>query len=164
MRSLKTLVLAVVLATCWTGRVTAQTEAALESLDRFQLFNECGPMELLVVLQEDEEIIELTKERLQTMVESRLRVARLFTSRTTPDAPFLYVAVHVSGQAFSLNLNYNKQVYDPKSGEISFAPTWNRVGTGMYGVRAADFILQAVSENLDGFVLEYLRVNEAACG
>ena len=37
--------------------------------------------------------------------------------------------------------------------------------TGSYGTHGgdADYILQAVSERLDRFILEYLRVNETAC-
>ena len=44
--------------------------------DRFQLFNECGPMKLVVEDYKDEAYwadIGLTMDRLQTMAESRLR-------------------------------------------------------------------------------------------
>ena len=40
---------------------------------------------------------------------------------------------------------------------------WNTTSYGTHSGNAG-FILQSVSEHLDRFVLEYLRVNEAACG
>ena len=78
MRGRKTLVLmlAVVLATCWTERATAQNRTS-SNLERFQLFNFCLPMALIVEeLSDGAAEIELTEERIQTMAESRLRAAR----------------------------------------------------------------------------------------
>ena len=52
----------------------------------------------------------------------------------------------------------------PKEGNfpVSQSTTW-RIGT--YGTHGGDagYILQALSEKLDKFILEYLRVNESAC-
>ena len=156
------LVLAVVLATCWTERATAQNRTS-SNLERFQLFSFCLPMALIVEeLSDDAAEIELTEERIQTMAESRLRAARLFTS-TTPADTYLYVRVSVVEVAFSMNLAFNKRVSDSLSGESFRAATWNSDSTGTHG-RNADYILQGLSERLDRFVLEYLRVNEAACG
>ena len=164
MRGRKTLVLvlAVVLATCWTERATAQNRTS-SNLERFQLFSFCLPMALIVEeLSDGAAEIELTEERIQTMAESRLRAARLFTSTTSADT-YLYVRVTVVGGAFSMNLAFNKRVSDSLSGESFRAATWNSDSTGTHG-RNADYILQGLSERLDRFVLEYLRVNEAACG
>ena len=96
------------------------------------------------------------------MAESRLRAARLFTS-TTPADTYLYVRVSVVGGAFAMRLEFKKRVSDSLSGESFLAGTWNSGVTGTHG-RDADYILQGLSEWLDRFVLEYLRVNEAACG
>ena len=114
MRGRKTLVLvlAVVLATCWTERATAQNRTS-SNFERFQLFS--------------------------------------------------YVRVSVVGGAFSMRLEFNKRVSDSLSGESFFAGTWDSSTTGTHG-RDAGYILQHLSEQLDRFVLEYLRVNEAACG
>ena len=163
MRGRKTLVLvlAVVLATCWTERATAQNRTS-SNFERFQLFSFCRPMALIVgELSDDAAEIELTEERIQTMAESRLRAARLFTS--TLFDTVLYVEVSVIGLAFSYRLEFGKRVSDSLSGESFLAGTWDRSGTGTHG-RDANYILQGLSENLDRFVLEYLRVNEAACG
>ena len=57
---------------------------------------------------------------------------------------------------------YNKVVYDAVSGETNYASTWTTGGDGTH-VGDAGFILQGLSEDLDRFILEYLRVNEDAC-
>ena len=62
----------------WSSHATAQD---VSRYDRFQLFNECGPMNLLVEDYKDHAgwaDIGLTVDRLQTMAESRLRAARLY--------------------------------------------------------------------------------------
>ena len=45
---------------------------------------------------------------------------------------------------------------------LGHAITWEQVTFGQHG-RDASFILQNLSEMLDGFILEYLRVNEGYC-
>ena len=63
-----------------------------------------------------------------------------------------------------MRLEFKKRVSDSLSGESFFAGTWDSsVTIGTHG-RDANYILQSLSELLDRFVLEYLRVNEAACG
>ena len=42
------------------------------------------------------------------------------------------------------------------------ASTWDTATYGTHGGNAG-FILQSVSEDMDRFVLEYLRVNEKSC-
>ena len=64
--------------TVWPGHATAQD---VSDSDRFQLFNECGPLDLVVEDYKDNADwadMGLTVDRLQTMVESRLRAARLY--------------------------------------------------------------------------------------
>ena len=142
----------------WPGHATAQSQA----VERFQLFNECGPMDLNV---EDYGAdtgwadMGLTVDRLQTMVERRLRVARLYDATALP---ILDVNVGVSDSAFSLRVEYRKVVYDRVSGDTNYATTWNISSIGTHGGDAG-FILQGLSEYLDRFILEYLRVNEDAC-
>ena len=53
-------------------------------------------------------------------------------------------------------------LYDAISGETRYATTFESGGAGSHGGNAG-FILQGLSEYLDGFILDYLRVNEAAC-
>ena len=69
---------------------------------------------------------------------------------------------HVEARGFSLSVEYKKLLYDAVSGETSYATTGEIGGAGSHGGDAG-FILQGLSEYLDGFILDYLRVNESAC-
>ena len=143
----------------WPGHATAQDVSAY---DRFELFNECRPMDLTVEDYEDDAgwtDIGLTVDRIQTMAESRLRAARLYDATAFP---ILYVNLGVSSSSFSLGVKYRKVVYDRVSGETNYATTWDIGSVGTHGGDAG-FILQGLSEYLDRFILEYLRVNEDAC-
>ena len=60
-------------------------------------------------------------------------------------------------------MEYRKQVRDLASGEVNVTTTWDTGATGTHGGDAA-YIVSAVSEYLDRFLTQYLRVNEAACG
>ena len=79
--------------------------------------------------------------------------------------PYLYVRVGVlvsenrRGGAFNVEVVFKKYLRDGVSEQNGFAVTWD---TGSYGTHSgnAGFILQSLSEHLDRFVLEYLRVNE----
>ena len=130
-------------------------------VDRFQLFNNCEPMGLLVEgLRDDAADIGLTEERVHVAVESRLRGARLYTSDQS--RPYLYVNVAVVGSSFNASLYYNKQFFDLASGLSSKAVTWFISSTGMHGQDSA-YIVSSLSGPLDKFITEYLRVNESAC-
>ena len=84
-------------------------------IDRFQLFNNCDPMALVVEsLHDDAADIGLTDERLQFAAESRLRGARLYTSDRS--RAYLYVNVTVAGKAFSTSLKYAKKMRDLATG------------------------------------------------
>ena len=134
--------------------------------DRFDLFNECAQINLLVEnLSYDAEDIDLTKERIQTLAESRLRAARLYDAEARP---YLYVRVGMlisddrHGGAYTIEVSFNKHLRDGMLELEGFASTWN---TGTYGTHSGDasFIMQGLSERLDEFILEYLRVNEDEC-
>ena len=146
----------------------------------FALWNECAPIGLLIEsLDDDAAAIDLTEERIQTLAESRLRAARLYD--TVEGNPYLnpYLYIHVTvlnsenrgGGAFHVRMSFNKYLREDVPeywhNEISdlkvLASIWDH---GTLGTHAGDagFILQSVSEYLDLFVLEYLRVNEVACG
>ena len=75
----------------------------------------------------------------------------------------LNVQVVVVGRAFSIHISYEQYVRNVAAGESWYAPTWRDGSTGTHGGDAG-YILQAVSEHVDRFIVEYLRVNESACG
>ena len=135
---------------------------------RFELFNNCEPMGLSVNSQ-------FIKDRIQTMAESRLRAARLFAFEVTPTTSSMVVFVGRSqikdtdgtqiGVMAVANVSYRKLVEDAW-GNARPAETWSSfIYNGYGGTEEAitGGIMQNMSEMIDGFLLEYLRVNEAAC-
>ena len=138
------------------GGAAAQDVSAL---DRFELFNECRPMRLIVKeLPADAAEIGLTEESIQAAVESRLRAARLYDADAGPS---FYVNVHVGERVFVLELKYRKGVYDPISTESGYATTWELGGAGTHGRDGAAYILSGLTGYMDRFLVEYLRVNES---
>lgn len=134
----------------------------LERLERFQLWNECKPVFLLVEsLKNDATDKGLTVERIETAVRSRLRAAKLYAESAR--VHYLYVNVNVNGPAFNVSLELNKLVTDSVSDISANATTWNTGGVGVQSGSGAGLILQAVSEYTDHFIDEYLRVNAEAC-
>ena len=134
--------------------------ASVTDTDRFELWNDCRPMGLVVQdLSEDAAQIGLTKERIAIAVRSRLRAARLYEVSATP---FLYVNVNVFSPSFHVIIDYNKFVQDLVTGKTGPASTWMIYGIGTHG-EDAGYILSGVAMNMDRFIDEYLRVNEDAC-
>ena len=133
---------------------------SLSRSDAFALWNECAPINLIVEgLSDGAAAIDLTMERIQTLAESRLRAARLYDAAALP---YLYVRVGVFGGAFHIKVSFKKRLRDDVSEKNGIAETWDTGSLGTHGGDAG-FILQGVSEHLDRFVLEYLRVNETVC-
>ena len=130
-------------------------------IDRFELCNTCRPMRLLVEdLDKSAKAIGLTRDRLQVTVESRLRAARLYTEDYAGHG--LSVRVGVVRRSFGLTAEYFKRLSDPVTGETSIASTWQEVSFGAHGDNPG-FIVQNLSEIVDKFLVEYLRVNEEDC-
>ena len=154
------------LAALWlcSAHVAAQGQVVSKH-ERFQLFNGCRPMRLVVAdLPSDAKEIGLNRDRLRFAAESRLRSARLHTdSRAESASALLSIRAGVLGMSFYVQLGYAKMVSDHASGREGLAETWNAGGYGTHG-KDAGYILQALSGYLDRFLAEYLRVNEPACG
>ena len=127
--------------------------------DKFRLWNECRPMSLVVSIDSDAENIGLTKQDVETAVRSRLRAARLYDGE---NILALYVEVGVVGNAFGIQYVYSKPVKDFSSGIVNFADTWSRIVFGTHR-QESSFILSSLSNLVDHFIDEYLRVNESDC-
>ena len=141
--------------------IAGETFTAEERVGRFGLFAECKPLQLFVQKKDrDAAMIDLTEESIQTAAESRLRSARLYSTEADQ---VLYIDVTVIASAFHIHLKYMKKLFDSLSGERLLAVSWN---TGSTGQHAGDsgYILSSLSRYLDEFLVEFLRVNEAACG
>ena len=119
-------------------------------------------MDLVVErLSEAAYAIDLSEDIIQTAVESRLRSARLYQSDIA--LPYLYVNVHVFQRAFSIRLEYKKYLYDAQFAHRSlFATTWSLNSLGTHGGDAG-YIVAALSQDVDRFLVDFLRVNEDAC-
>ena len=131
--------------------------------DRFRLFTRCALLGISVHVQGDAaDEMELTEGRVRTMAESRLRAARLYSS---PDGvPFLKVTILTldDGPAYVSHIQLSKWLRDNMTGLERGSFTWDSLNYGTHGGNAG-FIMQGLSESLDGFILEYLRVNEGYC-
>ena len=142
---------------------TVQAQA-VSDLDRFELFNFCRPIQLVVMdLSSDARAIGLTKEGVQLAVESRLRAARLYTeSGEKANFAFLLIIVRVHSHAYNITVHYGKRVTDLATNWNGPGMMWMNVATGTHGGNASH-ILQELSSSLDEFLAGYLRVNEPAC-
>ena len=128
------------------GRI--RWRAVSESVDRFQLFTRCQPLEISVYVQGDQaDEIDLTEERVRTMVESRLRAARLYDSHES--VPYLAVDILTldDGPAFVRQIQLSKWNRDDMTGLERGSFTWKNLGFGTHGGDAG-FIMQGLSEDL----------------
>ena len=135
-----------------------------QSTGRFELFTGCETMDLVVndlSRNQDARSIGLSVERVTNSVESRLRSAKLFTS-SKDQRQYLYININVEGMAVNISVAFKKRVFDPRSGLSSYATTWHRGSAGTHG-QDASFIISGLSEHIDAFILEYLRVNGQEC-
>ncbi len=92
------------------------------------------------------------------MAESRLRAARLYDAEG--DAVVRLYAIY-GGFPETAGLDFWKMLFDPISGESAFLPVYEpeRYGSG----EDAGFFMQSLSEMLDAFIGDYLRVNGEWC-
>ena len=147
-RALVLLPLAALLSPAASGQDVAS------HIERFELFNACRPMVLVVEdLSDDADKIALSRES--------LRAARLYTEdMESADFASLYVNVSVVGRAFHISVWYRKMVTD-SFGVFGTATTWQSISMA---TGDAGYIVSSLSQHLDEFLAAYLRVNEAACG
>lgn len=150
----------------------AVTDADVEEAERFLYWTGCSPLRLGLFMPPDSiapdsASMGLTKAVVATAVRSRLRAARICTD--DDEAPALLVNVTVlhskqrSGGAFAVDIGLHKRVYDPLSGVSGYVQTAVcNLSLGLHAGKAA-FILSAISQRMDEFIDEYLRVNESAC-
>ena len=130
------------------------------ALDRFRLWANCNPMNLVVEEQDkDAKTIGLETDEVTAAVRSRLRAARLFDADSLP---YLYVSIYVASRAFSIRVKYYQWMKDTVSGLSGYAVKWSTRSFGTHGDDPT-FILSSLSGNMDRFLDEYLRVNASAC-
>ena len=142
-------------------------ESADNDFERFQLWNECRPMLLNVVLPmvKKATAIGLTAHSLEVAVRSRLRGSRLYTEDASESFwSRLSIVVNLypddDVHTFTTSVEYRKVVTD-FHGQTDYAIVWQ---DGQFG-NATDgsFIRNSIAETTDEFLDAYLRVNETAC-
>ena len=156
-------ILLILTSLCFYSPASADygSERVESRIDRFELWNKCEPLGLVAeTLSDDAAKIGLTREVVLKAVRSRLRAARLYSDQSPGN--YFYVNITVVGKSFSVSIAYYKLVMDLASAEFFPAITWRRGITGMHG-RSSSYILSSVSEGMDEFIDEYLRVNASAC-
>jgi len=136
-----------------------------EDLKRFKLCNICRPVRLEIEdLRRNATDIGLTEDRLRIIAESRLRAARIYTdSEEESNGAGLRILVAVGLGVSSVQVRYFKHLFDPVSLRSSIHVTWQTVSNSEHGGDSR-VIIQSVSEQVDKFLVEYLRVNEEHCG
>ena len=133
--------------------------------DLFQLWNDCDPVFLVVRdLHDSAEKVGLTKQRIQTMAESRLRAARIYS---LTGINYLYVRVnYLESGVFDAIVAFKPIVHRDWSSDhrakTNHTQTWSTGSTGQSAGNSG-FIMQSLSEHIDKFINEYLRVNAGSC-
>ena len=150
--------------------LVVMTAGAHAEPTNFDLFKLCPPderMDLVVErLHEYDAKGGLTESQIRNAAESRLRGAGLYDPEA---APYLYVNINAGAPEagsrhfpfFSITVQYKRMLPDFRIPWISFATTW---GIGFVGQGDSSFILSNLSQFLDEFLVEYLRVRDSnAC-
>ena len=116
-------------------------------------------MELEVSVNSEAKKIGVTEESIRIIAESRLRSARLYT---TDGASRLGVYVEGTGACFTTGVVFKKLVLDFETDKPNLAPMWQSGAT--IQSKNKNIVLNVLSQLVDRFLVEYLRVNETACG
>ena len=147
--------------------LSGAADVSYEEIERRLLYTACAPMDLVVEELPPEAPREtgLTQTAIINAVESRLRAARLFVPIEEQELgrqQYLYTNVNISGSAFSIDVELNRNVEDLGYGLQGVVTVWK---TGRVGTHNGDgqYILGNVSRHLDTFIASYLRVNEVHC-
>ena len=136
--------------------------------DRFKLWTGCVPMFLFVSEVNTPNGAGLTHGALQNLAESRLRAARLYGDDGSPVMLRVYVSMPAERDndrsVVMMGLEFSKYLVDQElSASAGLAVTWDTTLFGTHG-NSANYILASVSQMLDEFLVDYLRVNDDACG
>lgn len=158
---MKRIILYIAVFLCFSSMSAFAEKDAKNTFKGFQLFSNCEPIYFLAEkLLPNALEISLTEDSIQNAVESRLRSTHLYGEKVLNT--HLYVNVNVVGRAFSISLEFNKQVFDPFTGTAGQATTWRHGIDGTHGNDPV-YILSTLSQGMDKFLAEFLRVNGEAC-
>ncbi len=147
--------------------------------DKFGLWNDCEPVDLVVNLFINPLSNEAgsLKDRIRTMIEGRLRAARIYTGYYfeggaggdyNGSGSILEVSLANVGEGLGITTALILEVYRPDIDEYGVGVLWRKGFTGqatLWDPMSGDWgwVLQELSELTDRFINEYLRVNADAC-
>ena len=138
-----------------------------EELKVMDLWNLCARQEKVDLLVEEtpEDAVNagLTRARILNVAESRLRAARIFGSSevaTQEQDAYLHVEILAFSRnenqlVYGINLSFRQILSNFSIARANYGETWRNRSIGIGG---ADFVMQHVSEKIDSFIREYLRV------
>jgi hypothetical protein len=130
------------------------------SFNGLEVENRNGPLKLIIEkLSQDASRIGLTKDRIKTKCELRLRQAGIGISSETL-ANTLYVNINVGRKAFSCSLEFRRLV-NYTVGKIQYetiATTWQDGGHGLHG-EDSKYTINFLDELLDKFLNDFLATN-----
>lgn len=147
------------------AKASAKESKKKENLtENFRFFNNCSPMNLIINgIDRGGRKIGLTEQAIQYAIESRLRLARLYSPKTKKRDSFLGVQVDVFKKSFSVNVIFWKLLHDPYVTKIyGMARTWVGSTIGTHGGNPT-YIVATITEIFEEFLTKFLRVNEKAC-
>lgn len=105
----------------------------------------------------------LTEDVVRTRTELRLRTSGLKpVAPSTVNRPYLYVSVHVVGNAFNITIEFMRSaswVLPNQKGGVGYAATWYDIVLGTHG-GSSTYIVDALDELLDKFMNAYLKANQ----
>ena len=131
--------------------------------DRFRLWSDCRPMDLVVEeLGEEAAAFGLTRELIADAVGDRLASVELVDQTFDWPVPYLYLQVNVVDDAFSISIQFLKPVLDYASSLTFLTTTWDGQSAGLHG-NNAEFVVANVMRHVELFLADFLRVNEPAC-
>lgn len=132
----------------------------------FELFNECRPVRVFTRTQDLEAFyapLASMDGRIRTMAESRLRAARIYDGAPNASGR-LIVEVSRFDDSHLVTVAFVRRVFEPVNGIWGTAATWRATDPRWrFPSYTSDSAMQVVSDGIDKFILEYLRVNESAC-
>ena len=131
-------------------------------MSEFKFLNNGYRVNLVVeveALSEDADKIGFTRDSILNDVKTRLCSVRAYDSYEVGKLrPILYVRVLLLGEAYGIEVWYQKLMLDPESGQPGYATTWQAGGIGDEG--GADVIREQVCQYIERFLGEYLLVNK----
>lgn len=135
-----------------------------------KLYTGCAHVEALVDVEDEAALLGVAeRQRLEVMAESRLRAARIFQPTTNPASPALGITVEAlngeSMNVYSARVEFIRPMLNPSTEGSLVVSTWERGAFGYFGDRAdpSGSVHARISDFIDEFIRDYLRVNEGSC-